>query len=87
MKLLVWSGTPSGTVWSSPDSVEGVKGKVFRITERPRAKGREWKWKSRTGELYACNGPSSFQESAAGNPQRFHKQLLKATTRCWYTLE
>ena len=54
---------------------------------RPRAKGQEWKWKSRAGELYACNGPSSFEESAAGNPQRFHKQLLKATTRCWYTLE
>jgi hypothetical protein len=33
MKLPVWSGTPSGTVWSSPDSVEGVKGKVFRITQ------------------------------------------------------
>jgi len=23
MKLLVWSGTPSGTGWSSPDSAEG----------------------------------------------------------------
>jgi transposase len=29
MKLLVWSGTPSGTVWSSRDSAEGFSLAVF----------------------------------------------------------
>jgi hypothetical protein len=30
-------------------------------------------------KLYACKSPNFFQESAAGNPQRFHKRLLRAT--------
>jgi len=31
MKLPVWSGTPSGTVWSSPDSAEGFSQPFLRV--------------------------------------------------------